>query len=83
MESFRSFLHVLLLFVEVFFVFISTLFLVGAVMSTAWAWFGVILSIGGFIYALWNRQEDIIDRYFYFILGLMFTFILAFIDLRM
>lgn len=83
MESFRSFLHMIGLFIEVFVVFICTLFLIGAVMSTTWAWFGVILSIGGFVYALLNRQEDIIDRYFYFLLGLMFTFILAFIDLKM
>lgn len=83
MGAIRSLAHIVILFIEVFFVCISILFLIGAVISTSWAWFGVVFSVGGLIYAIMNREQDIIDRQFYFIIGILFTFTLAFIDLKM
>lgn len=83
MDSIRSVAHIVVLFIEVFIGCISILFLIGAVLSTPWAWFGVAFSFGGFIYSLFNRQQDVIDRNFYTIIGLLFTFILAFIDLKL
>lgn len=83
MDAVRSLGHIIVLFIEVFFVCVSILFLVGAVLSTPWALFGVAFSLGGLIYAIIRRDEDLIDRQFYFIIGLLFTFTLAFIDLKM
>lgn len=83
MGTVRSLAHIVILFLEVFFVCISILFLIGAVISTNWAWFGVAFSFGGLVYAVMHREQDIIDRQFYFIIGLLFTFTLAFIDLKL
>ena len=83
MDVFRPVVNMILLFIEVFLVVMTMLFLIGCVMSTSWAWFGFAFAIGGLIYAILKQKLDLLDRYFYYLIGLIFTYILAFIDLNL
>ena len=83
MDTMRPVVNIICLFIEVFLVVMTMLFLVGCVMATPWAWFGFAFAIGGLIYAVWKQQQDIVDRYLYYYIGLLFTYILAFIDLNL
>lgn len=83
MDVFRPVVNMILLFIEVFLVVMTMLFLIGCVMSTVWAWFGFAFAIGGLIFAIWKPKVDLLDRYFYYIIGLIFTYILTFIDLNL
>ena len=83
MDLFRPVVNMLLLFIEVFLVVMTMLFLIGCVMSTVWAWFGFAFAIGGLLYAIMKKSDDILDRYFYYLIGLGFTYMLTFIDLHL
>ena len=66
------------LFVEVFLVFLTMLFMIGATMETPVAGIGLAIGIAGLIYAIFKRDEDIIDRYFFYIIGLLTAYAIAF-----
>ena len=66
------------LFVEVFLVFLTMLFMIGATMETPFAGIGLAIGIAGLIYAIFKRDEDIIDRYFFYIIGLITAYAIAF-----
>ena len=83
MDVLRPVVNMILLFIEVFLVVMTMLFLIGCVMSTPWAWFGFVFAVGGLIYAIWKQNLDLLDRYFYYIIGLVFTYILTFIDVNL
>lgn len=83
MDVFRPVVNMIVLFIEVFLVVMTMLFLIGCVMSTSWAWFGFLFAIGGIVYAIRKPKLDLLDRYFYYLIGLIFTYILTFIDLNL
>ncbi len=75
--------RILLLFVEVFFVFLTVLFMMGAMMETVYAAVGIGIAGSGLVYAYMHREKlDLIDRYFYYILGLFVTYGIAFFMTR-
>ena len=67
MDIMRPVVSIVCLFIEVFLVVMTMLFLIGCVMSTPWAWFGFIFAIGGLGYAIWSKEKlDLTDRYLYY-----------------
>ena len=78
MEILVSILRLVGLFIEVFIVFLTMLFMVGATMETPFAAIGLVMGIGGLIYAIIKRDEDIIDRYFYYLIGVIVSYAFAF-----
>ena len=78
MGALVSVLRLIGLFIEVFIVFLTLLFMIGATMETPFAAIGLILGIGGLIYAIYNREEDFIDRYFYYLIGVIVSYAFAF-----
>ena len=71
MEILVSILRIVGLFIEVFIVFLTMLFMIGATMETPFAAVGLVMGIGGLIYAIVKRDEDVIDRYFYYLIGVI------------
>lgn len=78
MEILVSILRLVGLFIEVFIVFLTMLFMIGATMETPFAAIGLVMGIGGLIYAIVKREEDIIDRYFYYLIGVITAYAIAF-----
>ena len=78
MDILVSILRIVGLFIEVFIVFLTMLFMIGATMETPLAAIGLVMGIGGLIYAIIKRDEDIIDRYFYYSIGVIVCFTFAF-----
>ena len=78
MDILVSVLRIVGLFIEVFLVFLTMLFMIGATMETPFATIGLIMGIGGLIYAIVKREQDIIDRYFYYLIGLITSYAIAF-----
>mgnify|MGYP003532109057 FL=1 len=78
MDILVSILRLVGLFIEVFIVFLTMLFMIGATMETPFATIGLIMGIGGLIYAIVKREQDIIDRYFYYLIGLITAYAIAF-----
>ena len=52
--------------------------MIGATMETSFAAIGLVIGIAGLIYAILKRDEDIIDRYFYYLIGLITSYAIAF-----
>lgn len=52
--------------------------MIGATMETPFAAIGLVMGIGGLIYAIVKREQDIIDRYFYYLIGLITAYAIAF-----
>ena len=77
MDILVSILRLVGLFIEVFLVFLTMLFMIGATMETPFAAIGLVMGIGGLIYAIVKREQDIIDRYFYYLIGLMTAYAIA------
>ena len=78
MDVLVSILRFVGLFIEVFFVFLTMLFMIGATMETPFAAVGLVMGIVGLIYAIFKRDEDFIDRYFYYLIGLITSYAIAF-----
>lgn len=78
MDILVSILRLVGLFIEVFLVFLTMLFMIGATMETPFAAIGLVMGIGGLIYAIVKREQDIIDRYFYYLIGLITAYAIAF-----
>lgn len=78
MDILVSILRIVGLFIEVFIVFLTMLFMIGATMETPFAAIGLVMGIGGLIYAILKRDEDIIDRYFYYLIGVIVSYAFAF-----
>ena len=78
MEILVSILRIVGLFIEVFIVFLTMLFMIGATMETPFAAIGLVMGIGGLIYAIVKREQDIIDRYFYYLIGVITAYAIAF-----
>ena len=78
MDILVSVLRIVGLFIEVFIVFLTMLFMIGATMETPLAAIGLVMGIGGLIYAIIKRDEDIIDRYFYYLIGVIVCYAFAF-----
>ena len=78
MDILVSILRLVGLFIEVFIVFLTMLFMIGATMETPFAAIGLVMGIGGLIYAIIKRDEDIIDRYFYYLIGVIVSYAFAF-----
>ena len=78
MDILVSILRLVGLFIEVFIVFLTMLFMIGATMETPFAAIGLVMGIGGLIYAIVKREQDIIDRYFYYLIGLITAYAIAF-----
>ena len=78
MDVLKSILRFIGLFIEVFIVFLTMLFMIGATMETPFAAIGLVMGIGGFIYAMFKREEDFLDRYFYYLIGVIVSYAIAF-----
>ena len=78
MDILVSVLRIVGLFIEVFIVFLTMLFMIGATMETPFAAIGLVMGIGGLIYAIVKREQDIIDRYFYYLIGVITAYAIAF-----
>jgi len=52
--------------------------MIGATMETPFAAVGLVMGIAGLIYAIFKRDEDFIDRYFYYLIGLITSYAIAF-----
>ena len=78
MDVLVSILRFVGLFIEVFLVFLTMLFMIGATMETSFAAIGLVIGIAGLIYAILKRDEDIIDRYFFYLIGLITSYAIAF-----
>ena len=78
MDILVSILRIVGLFIEVFIVFLTMLFMIGATMETPFAAIGLVMGIGGLIYAIIKRDEDVIDRYFYYLIGVITAYAIAF-----
>ena len=78
MDILFSILRLVGLFIEVFVVFLTMLFMIGATMETPFAAIGLVMGIGGLIYAIVKRDEDVIDRYFYYLIGVITAYAIAF-----
>ena len=78
MDILVSILRLVGLFIEVFVVFLTMLFMIGATMETPVAAIGLVMGIGGLIYAIFKRDEDVIDRYFYYLIGVITAYAIAF-----
>ena len=78
MDVLVSILRFIGLFIEVFIVFLTMLFMIGATMETPFAAIGLVMGIGGLIYAILKREEDFIDRYFYYSIGVIVCYAFAF-----
>ena len=78
MDILVSILRIVGLFIEVFIVFLTMLFMIGATMETPFAAIGLVMGIGGLIYAIVKREQDIIDRYFYYLIGVITAYAIAF-----
>ena len=78
MDILVSVLRTVGLFIEVFLVFLTMLFMIGATMETPFAAIGLVMGIGGLIYAIVKREQDIIDRYFYYLIGVITAYAIAF-----
>ena len=78
MDILVSILRLVGLFIEVFIVFLTMLFMIGATMETPFAAIGLLMGIGGLIYAIFKRDEDVIERYFYYLIGVITAYAIAF-----